>query len=47
MDTDAWKLVEVTPPPKKELAAGELVKIADLPKYAQKAFGYTEALNQI
>ena len=25
VDTDAWKLVEVTPPPKKELAAGDLV----------------------
>ena len=47
VEADAWKLVEVTPPPRKEIAAGDLVQITDLPKYAQQAFGYTKALNQI
>jgi len=47
VDTDEWKLIEVTPPPKKVMAAGELVQISDLPPYARKAFGYTKALNQI
>lgn len=46
-DNEDWKFIEITPPPKKEAAATDLVKIADLPPYCQPAFGYTKTLNQI
>jgi len=46
-DTLDWKHIQITPPPKKEAKSTELVKISDLPRFCQPAFGYTKQLNQI
>jgi pre-mRNA-splicing helicase BRR2 len=46
-ETEDYKYIQIIPPPKKEPKQTDLVKIADLPKYCQQAFGYTKQLNQI
>jgi len=40
-----WKFISITPPPKKEPKATDLIKIEMLPKYCRQAFGYTKSLN--
>ena len=42
-----WKYVQIVPPPRKQPKATDLIKISDLPKFCQPAFGYTKSLNQI
>ena len=46
-DTFDWRFIQLVPPPKNDKSDEGLVKIADLPKFCQGAFGYTKTLNRI
>ena len=46
-ETDDWKFVEITPPPKPPVDKTSLIAVDSLPKFAQGAFSSTKHLNRI
>lgn len=46
-DTFDWRFIQLVPPPKGDKNEEGLIKIVDLPKFCQGAFGLTKTLNRI